>query len=532
MSAIIGKRAWALLAAGAVCAGRIAVAQQPAVYRWAHVTYVSFETIYIDAGTEDGLRLGSLVDVVRRDSAVAQLAISFISGHRAACSITTRTDTVRVGDSVRFTPVRETGDSVRTAAAAPSRRLDIAPRTTGGSLRGLIGLDYLLVRPQDGGGAQLSQPAATLRLQGSNLGGTGLSLALDLRGRRLSRTRADGFGSEAAVETRLYQAGVSWQLAAPGLRVSAGRQFAPGIASVGLVDGVAAQVDRQVWSWGGFVGTEPEPLHLGFSNAVTVLGGFLERHSRTGDPTRWSVLAGASGSYLHAGTNREFVYLRGSYRERRLSIDIAQEADYYRPWRRVFGETAFSFTSTFATVQYQLSPGVWLTSGFDNRRNVRLYRDVVNPTSVFDDSFRRGLWGGVTAQLAAHLQAGFDVRTTHDSSRGTASTTTLVLGADRLTSLDLSLRSRTTRYTTPNRTGWLNAVTLGATPFDRGSLQLTAGWRSERDTTAAATLAIRWFSLELDVSVLHSLYMMASASVERGSLEAHDLLSAGLSYRF
>ena len=527
------KRVWALLIAGVMVAGGTMVGQQPAGYRWAHVTYVSFETAYIDAGSENGLRLGSRVDVVRGDSAVAALTISFISGHKAACAIGTRTDSVRVGDSVRYVPVRSAGDSsVATGYSSPPRRVDSAPPSHSGALRGLVGLDYLLVRPQDGGGAQMSQPAATLRLLGTDLGGTGLSVALDLRGRRSTRTLADGFGTVAAFETRTYQAGVTWQLAAPALRVSAGRQFAPGITSVGLVDGVSVQADRATWRGGGFLGSEPEPVHLGFSSAVTVVGGFVERHSRAAESARWSILAGASGSYLRGGTNREFLYLRGAYRRRRLSIDIVQELDYYRPWRRVLGETALSFTSTFAALQYQLSPGIQLTSGFDNRRNARLYRDVVNPTTVFDDSFRRGMWGGVMARLTPQVQVGIDVRTNHDSSMGTANTATLVFSADRLTSLDLSIRSRTTRYTTPGRSGWLNSVTLGFAPLERATLQITAGRRSERDTTVTSGLAINWVSVDLDVSVLRSLYMIASASRERGSLEAHDQLSAGLSYRF
>jgi hypothetical protein len=385
------------------------------------------------------------------------------------------------------------------------------------------------VRAQDGSGAQFSQPAGTLRLVGSDLGGTGVGVTLDVRGRRSTQVRADAFGTVARLETRVYQAGLSWRLPGPALQLTAGRQFAPGIASVGLVDGVSVRFDRRAWSGGGFLGTEPEPLQLGFSNALTTMGAYVERHSLVGGRTRWSVSAGASGSYRHSGTNREFLYLRGDYRTKRLAIDLAQEIDYYRPWRRVGGEQAISPTSTYASVQFRVSPYVHWVAGLDHRRSVRLYEDVVNPVVAFDDTFRRGIWAGVVARFARHFQASFDARTNHDSARGTANTFTLALAADRLTSLGVSVRTRSTRYTTPLRQGWLNSVSFGVEPFGRGSLQLSSGWRSEQ---GAAATSLRWLSADMDVNVLRSLFVILSAYRERGGLESHDLLYGGARLRF
>jgi hypothetical protein len=493
------------------------------------VTYLSFETAYIDAGTAEGLHVGSRMDVVRGDRAIAVLAIKFIALHRAACQIVTRTDSIRVGDSVRFTPVLPGPDSAAAVAAVRSAPVTEGRAARGRALRGQIGLDYLLVRPQDGSGAQLSQPAGTLRIVGRDLGGTPLDLTLDVRGRRSTQTRADGFGTVSRLETRVYQAGVSWQVPAPAMRVTAGRQFAPGIPSVGLVDGVSVRLDRRTWSGGAFAGTEPEPLHLGFSSALITAGGFVERHSLAAASARWSLTAGASGSYRHSGTNREFLYLRGDYRTPKLAIDLAQEIDYYRVWRRVGGEEALSPTSTYATVQLRVAQGVHVTTGIDRRRRVRLYGDVVNPATVFDDAFRRGIWAGFAARFARHFQASFDARTNHDSASGTANTVTLALGADRLSPLGMSVRTRSTRYTTPARQGWLNSVSVGLEPFGRGSLQLTSGWRSERGATPTS---IRWLSADADVSVLRSLFVIVSASRERGGIETHDLLYTGVSFRF
>jgi hypothetical protein len=63
-------------------------------------------------------------------------------------------------------------------------------------------------------------------------------------------------------------------------------------------------------------------------------------------------------------------------------------------------------------------------------------------------------------------------------------------------------------------------------------VQLTSGWRTEHDSTAAPTLNIRWVSADLDVSLGRSLFMIVSAYREHGAIEAHDLLYAGLTFRF
>jgi hypothetical protein len=241
---------------------------------------------------------------------------------------------------------------------------------------------------------------------------------------------------------------------------------------------------------------------------------------------------GASGSQVDGNSNRDFVYVQGNYLTRRVSLYVVQEVDYYRPSRRVDGEHAVSPTSTFANLQYQLTGGLSLTAGVDNRRSVRLYRDVVDPATQFDDAFRRGVWAGLALRGGNHFRLAFDARTNDGGSSDAANTFTLALSADRLTPLGVSLRSRSTRYTTGGREGWLNAVSFGLEPFGLGSAQLTSGWRTERDGTLAPTLNVRWMSLDMDVSIARSVFVVVSGYRERGGTGGHEQLYAGLSFRF
>jgi hypothetical protein len=501
--------------------------------RWAHVTYLTTASAYIDAGRAEGLRDNSRVEVVRGDSTVAVLAVTFLATHQAACDVSGIVASLIVGDSVRFTPAAPVPDSTVVVTRRASDGSASSRPRAGGVLRGRAGLYYLLIQSQDGSGARFTQPSGDLRLFGGGLGGTGLGIAVDARGRRTVQTRADGFGTDAQAQARVYQASLSWQAAASPLRFTAGRQYAPGIAPVGLLDGVSAQLDRPNWGGGLFVGSEPDPIDLALSGTVTQLGGYLQRHSRPGTDARWGLSAGLSGSYLHSGTNREFLYLQGDYSTRRISLYAAQEVDYYRPWRRVAGEHALSPTSTFASLVYRLSEAVSMTAGLDNRRNVRLYRDVVNPETVFDDAFRRGAWAGLSARTG-RFQVGLDTRTSAGGTIGSAGSTTLSIGADRLTGWGLSLRSRSTRYSSAaaGRRGWLQAFTVGMEPGGRGSVQVAGGWRNERSDVAGATATVRWASSDLDYTLARSWLLVLSAYREEGGPEAHDLLYGGLSFRF
>jgi len=500
------------------------------VVRWAHVTYLTTASAYIDAGVAEGLRDTSRLEVTRGDSTVAVLAVTFLATHRAACDVSGITAALVVGDSVRFTAAApDSGAPVAARPAPPPQRpWDQRPRS---AVRGRFGLSFLLVRPEDGSGAQIVQPSGEFRMLGSGLAGTGLGITADVRSRRALQTRADGLGTASRAQTRVYQAALTWQAPASPLRLSAGRQYAPGIAPVGLLDGVSAQWGGSGWGGGVFVGSEPEPVNLGFSGTTGQLGAYAQRRSGIASLARWGVTAGLSGSYLHGRANREFLYLQGDYATRRVSIFAAQEVDYYRPWRRVGGESAISPTSTFATFQLHVSDAFSLTSGVDSRRNVRLYRDVVSPETAFDDAFRRGAWVGLSARTG-RFQAAVDARRSGGGSGGAAGSTTLSLGADRIARYGLSLRSRSTHYTSVGRSGWLQALTVGIEPGGRGSVQVGGGFRTERASTAGLTTTTHWFSADADVNLAGAWLMVLSAYREQGASSGYDLLYAGLSCRF
>jgi hypothetical protein len=226
--------------------------------------------------------------------------------------------------------------------------------------------------------------------------------------------------------------------------------------------------------------------------------------------------------------------VQGIYVDRRLSVFVAQEVDHNSAWKQDLGERAISPTSTFATVRVRATNEVSLFAGVDNRRQVRLYRDFVNPETEFDDAFRRGAWGGVQLSGWHHLMLSADARTTSGGEAGTARAYTASAGVAQLFPVDLTVGYRGTRYTSRDLDGWLHSVSLGATPAGRLRVDLNGGVRTERDALDIPERStLTWLGLDLDLGVGRSWYLMLSGYHERedgGGWTEQGY--AGLSFRF
>jgi hypothetical protein len=510
-------------------------AQDPTALRSARLTYLTTTTAYIDAGRLDGLRDSSRVEVRRGGATVGVLRVAFLASHQASCDIVSSTAALAVGDSVRFVPVAlpvtarsDTAHPARPGmAATPGRR----PR----SMRGRVALEYFHLRQLDGTSGSLSQPSFDFRLDGPPPGASTFHVAVDIRARRTYTILPDGTAVTDG-RGRVYQAAVSAVSPGSPVRFTVGRQISGDLASVGLFDGMLAELTRTGWSLGAFAGSQPEPLHLGFSGDIIEGGGYVQRHNAPGVGTPWTLTFGVSGSYQDNHTNREFAYAQGSYLAKQLTVFVTQEVDYYRPWKRLPGMSALSPTSTLALVQLRPASLLAFDVGFDNRRNVRLFRDVINPETSFDDTYRQGLWGGVTLQPVAHLRFGADARSSSGDPAGRADAYTATMNVDRVSPLALSLRTRSTHYLNPRVTGWLHSAAISAEPVWGGGpqlrLELNGGQRVERIAVVAGTSRVTWVGGGLDVALRRSWFVMFSGTWQRGGVEAYDQAFGGVSLRF
>ncbi|HYD52899.1 MAG TPA: hypothetical protein VEA99_09740, partial [Gemmatimonadaceae bacterium] len=487
---------------------------------WTRVTYVAGRSVYVGAGSARGVREGSALEVVRRGLAVAQLRVTAVSSTRASCEIVRAADSIVVGDSVRLgaaapasapaTAAREGPDS--TPLAPPARRA----RALG--LRGRVGLRYLVLAPRDSGASGFSQPAADLRIEGERVAGSPIGVAIDARTRRTIGVRES---IRARSFTQVHQLSLS-ATSATGGRVVVGRQFSEAFANVSLYDGVSAEMRRARWGVGVFGGTQPSLASFGFSRAVREHGLYVQAHHADGEATRWTATLGGIGSYEGGELNREFAFAQLSLATRRLWLHATQEVDRNRGWKSAAGEAALQPTSSYVSLQVRPWEPLTLHAGFDSRRSVRLWRDVVNPETEFDDRFRQGVWGGASLRLAPWLRLSADARSIGGGDttggRTTAATGSLTLG--ELGPARLAARLRASGHRSPWLAGAVQSAALsGAAWQGRLRVEAEGGSRTERPLAAASGSSsphepVRWVGATADLALGRSWFLLLTATRE------------------
>jgi hypothetical protein len=525
----------------------------------ARVSYLAGGSVYVDAGRSKGLREGDSLVVVHDGKAIAWLRASYLSSQRAACDTLRTLAPIQIGDLASFasrtpeagvanrdTSAAETSAPPGVASPLPSvstltpasgvtagGNTPATPRVReerrAGSLRGRIGARFLTV--QTAGGGRLTQPALDVRLDGASLAGTPLDLAVDFRGRRVARSFP---GRPAQNDDRglFYRFSLATRDPKGHYRLSLGRQLSPALAAVNLFDGVLAEQHGRRWSVGVFSGTQPEPLRLGVSGSILQGGGYLEWHQPAASARRWSVTGGAITSYDHGNTNRDFGFMRVFYLDRVLSATLSQEADLNRGWKRDLGQPALQATGTFLTTNVRVGSALSLRAGYDNRRNVWLYRDRITPENLFDDRYRQGGWGGALLDVAHHVRLTGDRRTSSIAGARRQNGWTGGLEGYRFTPLNLTARARYSRLTGAGMENTLASFSIGLDPLASVHLEAAAGRRTTKDLIRAVVEQTKWQSADFDLTLVRSAYLNASFESDAGDIGRSQQAYLGLSWRF
>ncbi len=491
------------------------------------VTYLTSDSVYVGSGAADGISPGDRFEVVRDGATVATLRVAEVSAHRARCATEPSGGEVRVGDAVRLAPASAAADAAAPAETKPAHE----SRPFG--LGGRIGLRYLYVRRTTGIEGDYRQPALDLRLYGHELGGSAIGLDADVRARRTYRTDASGH-TDTEDRNRVYRLAATYGRPGDPLRIGLGRQFAPSLSVVSLFDGAYAEFRKVRWAVGGFAGTEPDPVHWSYSTDVRDFGAFYEYGSAAASERRWAVTTGAVSSSASGEINRDFVFVQGRYDDRRLAAYLSQEIDVNRGWRKTAENgSTFTSTSTFASVRYRFGDALAIRAGYDDRRNVRLYRDYVTPETDFDDTYRQGYWAGLEGRTGRHFLWGADGRRSQGGPAGAADAYTATLGLVGYTRLGLAARVRSTSYKSTASEGWLHSLSLSADLAEWTRLELHGGVRVQNAVSLYTPDGnLNWLGLEWDAYAGRRWLFSLTADRNRGADEDNDQYYASVSWRF
>jgi hypothetical protein len=511
------------VAALLVLAGSSWLAAEQATTR---VTYVTASSVYLDVGRADGLVVGTRLQLVRGETEIATIEVVEVSGSRAVAKILTRKEPPLVGDAAVFD-----ASAITVSSPEPTKPTRQAKRRGPSGIGGRAGLRYIVIDDDTNPEGGYSQPALDLRVDGMRMNGTPWGFDIDVRARQTYRNSA---GAVDESTTRAYKFLVSRGRAEDGWRFSLGRQFSPYLAAISIFDGFAADYGTPRWGAGAVSGTQPDSIDYGFSSEIQEHGFYFRFNATPGATHQWNIVTGSVGSYRSGEINREFLYLLGRYRTRRVWAYASQEVDFNREWKAdEAGEDSVTPTSTFLSMSIRATDGVTFRVGYDNRRNVRLARDRVTPATDFDDAFRRGAWVGTTIRMRKRYLLGLDSRLNNGGSAGSSTTHGAMFGVHGLTSRNLAVNSRVARYTNDRVEGWFYQLDAGLDVAGPLRLQARAGRRDETNlVTIPPEDTLDWYGLSLDMFLGRNWYATLEAERTQGTIDRVTQYYTTLTYRF
>jgi hypothetical protein len=522
----------ALLGGGAAAPGALCAAEA-AEAATAHVTYLAGGSAYVDAGRLDGLVEGDTLRSLADGRVTSLLVVRYLSSRRAVCDTLQAAALPRLGDTVHYVarpvaaasvpppaaglpapgaPAVSAAPGDTSGAAAPGDSTPVIaprPRTTR-TFRGRVGVRWLVVDPSGRGG--YSQPGLDLRLDGTRVGGAPVDLSVDVRSQRTYHGTA---GIADNGEARVYRFSATVHDESGRRRITVGRQLSGVLASVSMFDGALVEYAGERWGVGVFSGAQPEPLRLQMSGDIVEHGGFVALRGRQGK-SRWSLTGGGVASFDHGQVDRQFGFFQGSYLDPRFSISLLEEADLITGWKRGTASPSVSLTSTFASARMQVLPTLSFNAGYDDRRNVRLYRDRETPETEFDDRHRAGGWVGSAIEVANHFRFMTDGRWSGGGTGGAFNSYSVSTEAFRLSSLQAELKWRSTYFDGDLSRGWMHLAGLGARPWGPARIEITAGTRRSEDGLGLIHTRLDWWGTDVDLGIGQRWYLLLSGERDHG----------------
>lgn len=380
------------------------------------ITYISFEHVYLNSGSDDGIAPGDLAEV-RRDGAVtAQLEVAFVAGHSSSCRILNKAGSIQDGDSVYVAlrgvprvPVSEdttTSRSLRPPPLASPTSTTTQEKPASAITSGSVTMRSTLWNDGIDAGRNYTRSTVFLTLRARNISQRNLTFALQTYGRHNSRGRA--YSSHLAGndwQNNIYECSLTYGDDRTPIRLCVGRIIPQDAGTVGRLDGIL--IERNVSGgiqFGAFAGAEPQWAYSTGEVALRKYGGYVDVKRGTNLGGHLKATLGAAGEYHGSTVNRELIYSRTLISVgRRWSINTMLEFDINRGWRGDNAGEAVSLSSAYIIGRHRITD--WLTGGisFDNRRNHWTYRTRSVADSLFDDNLRQGLRVTWDATVAPNL---------------------------------------------------------------------------------------------------------------------------------
>jgi hypothetical protein len=412
------------------------------------IKYIAQDVVYIDAGRSAGLKEGqallvdhmavpavenSTVPLLQPPSGiVAQLQVISVAASSAVCQIKSSTESLAVGDLVRFAPevVREQKEEVRMTGGrsypqvisftsgdpAVEEARAAVPRPPSpeiNRMRGRIGFEYDTVVTRNNPSSTSSAVGMVARMDMTRIGGTFWNFNGYWRGRFTSLSGAAQPVTVSDLINRTYTLSLTYSNPESRWVAGGGRLYLPWASSLDEIDG--GYFGRKVGEHatvGVFAGSTPDPASYDYNPNQRLAGSFVNLSGGDWDGTRYSTTFGIALSAINWHANRQFFFSEtGIFFKRNWALydSVEIDAPHTAITRLGTGTTPPTRSSTgglnrsYLTLRYLPHPRLELSLSDTYFRDFPTFDPQLIGTGLLDRFLFQGLSGGVRVNLPKRI---------------------------------------------------------------------------------------------------------------------------------
>ncbi len=504
------------------------------------INYISAENVYIEAGTENGIRVGDRLTVRQNGEIIAELEVVYTARESSSCRIIKKEHVLRIGDFAISDKVAE-ADSPESILAMRRSRTIRAPKGRHENNRpikidGSISLQWYRFKDLSASKRDFSQPALRVALRGRRLWGGDFTIYIRFRSKYNQRQRHyNSIIPANEWRNRLYEFSLSYNPEKAFFQYRIGRINSARFGGVGYIDGMSLQINTAKGLYlGVFAGTQPEWQYSGFQTSIQKYGFFASYSRGRFGGRRFASTLSAVGAYHGSIVSRKFMYWQNTYNAgRTLSFYQSLEIDFNQGWRKNRTKETVSLTGLYFSSRYR--PFKWLSAGlsYDNRKNYFTYEMRSLADSLFNAAFRQGVRTHVAVRLPRNyrISANFGLRTRQFDKQYLYSYG-LVVQKYPFLQRGISISGRFSGFANSFTQGYNPSLRLGKI-FDHGhALYLSYGNYWYRLNSINTTRINQWLRLSGQLELPKSLFFSAQYKYDWGTdvLGHHYLVELG--YRF
>ncbi len=525
------------------------------------VRYVVDGSVYLDGGTDAGLREGMKLTVSQSPAEatsagadsyqVATLFVDSVAATSAVCTVTSRTRQLVRGDVATLSSA-DTQKVVEANVLSNTRRYPAVVTFTEGDpldedvrdeiprpplpevnrAVGRIGLDYFGTRTNSGVAASSSDLGVVFRADITRIAGTHWNLSGYWRGRLSSRSTT----SQPTIQdlmNRTYHISLTYDNPESKWVAGFGRMYLPWANSLETIDGgyIGRRLSHAVTA-GLFFGSTPDPSSWSYNPHQQLGGNFVNFTGGSYERIRYSSTIGFGVSMLNFSINRPFVFAENSISYgQRFSVynSIQVDKPTVDPAQDPVG---VGVSRTFTTVHYQAVRRVGFDFNYNYFRDVPTYDPALVGTGLLDKYLFQGFSVGTHVEGPAHLSFYANVGRSNNSTDVKPSLNEM-FGAtlNRVWKTKLRLDARYSKFDSAFAKGDYRSITISRNFGDDFRWEVLMGNQKFLSPYSTDT-GTRFVGSNVDFSLGTHYFFQAGINMQRGALQDYDQWFTTFGYRF